>query len=147
MSQSLRILSWNTQMRSWAMEVGMPPTIPPVTTAEERAELISDGIFGAPLITTLCVCAKCSTRDSRDILRKRLRGRFPWIVTKCDFGFIGTELGAVPLIDLPLQGMSFVSGLIFDPLSILDYRPEDSGLMIFSKWPFATQGLITLPQT
>ncbi len=145
MSQSLRILTWNTQMRSWAMEVGMPPTIPPVTTAEKRAELISDGILASPFdYDIVCLC-EVFDEDSRDILRKRLRKRFPWIVTKCDFGFIGTELGAAPLIDLPLQGMSFVSGLIFNPLSVLDYRPEDSGLMIFSKWPFATQGLITLP--
>lgn len=144
MSQSLRILTWNTQMRSWMMEVGMPPTIPPVTTAEERAHLISDGILASEFdYDIVCLC-EVFDEDSRDILRTRLRKRFPWIVTKCDFGFIGTELGAAPLIDLPLQGLSFVSGLISDPLSSLDYRPEDSGLMIFSKWPFATQGLISL---
>lgn len=145
MSQSLRILTWNTQMRSWGMEVGSPPTIPPVTTAEERAELISDGILGSPFdYDIVCLC-EVFDEDSRDILRERLRSRFPWIVTKCDFGFIGTELGAAPLVDLPLQGMSFVSGLIFNPPSVLNYRPEDSGLMIFSKWPFATHGLVTLP--
>lgn len=145
MSGSLRLLSWNTQMRSWAMEVGLPPTIPPVTTAEERAELIASGILASPFdYDIVCLC-EVFDEDSRDILRSRLRGRFPWIITKCDFGFIGTELGSAPLIDLPLQGMSFVSDLIFNPLNILDYRPEDSGLMLFSRWPFATVGLASLP--
>jgi len=145
MSQSLRILSWNTQMRSWAMEVGMPPTIPPVTTAEERAELIADGILASSFDYDIVCLSEVFDEDSRDILRSRLRGRFPWIVTKCDFGFVGTELGAAPLVDLPLQGLSFVSGLVFNPLHILTYRPEDSGLMLFSRWPFATEGLISLP--
>lgn len=145
MSQSLRILSWNTQMRSWAMEVGMPPSLPPVTTAEERAELIADGILASAFdYDIVCLC-EVFDEDSRDILRNRLRGRFPWIVTKADFGYIGTELGAAPLVDLPLQGLSFVSGLVFNPLSILSYRPEDSGLMLFSRWPFATEGLLSLP--
>jgi endonuclease/exonuclease/phosphatase family metal-dependent hydrolase len=146
MSRSLRILSWNTQMRSWGMEMGFPPSIPPVTTAEERAELIADAILASPFDYDIVGLCEVFDEDSRDILRNRLRGRFPWIVTKCDFGFIGTELGSAPLIDLPLQGMTFVSGLIFTPWKILDYRPEDSGLMLFSKWPFATTGLVTLPQ-
>lgn len=41
--------------------------------------------------------------------------------------------------------MSFVSNPVFSPLSILDYRPEDSGLMLFSRWSFATEGLVNLP--
>lgn len=87
MSRSLRLLSWNTQMRSWAMEVGMPPTIPQVTTAEERAELIADGVVSNSFdYDIVCLC-KAFDEDSRDILRSRLRARFPWIVTKCDFGF------------------------------------------------------------
>jgi endonuclease/exonuclease/phosphatase family metal-dependent hydrolase len=142
---SLRILSWNTQLRSWGMEMGFPPTIPPVTTAEERAFFIADKILASPSDYDIVGLCEVFDEEARLILRHKLRHRFPWIITKSDFGFIGTELGTPSLIDLPLQGMSFISGLVFNPLSILDYRPEDSGLMLFSRWPFATRGLVSLP--
>ena len=41
MSDLLRILTFNTQLRSWGMEAGADEAIPPSTTAEERAELIA----------------------------------------------------------------------------------------------------------
>ena len=36
MSTSLRMLTYNTQLRSWAMQVGASPgyTLPPIDTAE-----------------------------------------------------------------------------------------------------------------
>jgi endonuclease/exonuclease/phosphatase family metal-dependent hydrolase len=143
---SVRVLSWNTQMRSWAMEVGLPPSLPPVYTAEERAQLIAHGILSSDFDYDVVALCEVFDEDSRDILRNKLRGRFPWIVTKGDFHYVGTELGAAPLIDLPLQGLSMLSQIALDPLKVLDYRLEDSGLMLFSKWPFASTGLLTLPQ-
>ena len=44
MTSSLRMLTYNTQLRSWAMQVGASPgyTLPPIDTAEERATIIAE---------------------------------------------------------------------------------------------------------
>ena len=47
-SDSMRILTYNTQMRSALMEMGFPPSIPPVYTAPLRAKLISKAILDSP---------------------------------------------------------------------------------------------------
>ena len=69
------------------MEMGFPPSIPPVTTAEERAELIADAILSSRFSYDIVGLCEVFDEDSRDILRNRLRGRFPWIVTKCRLWF------------------------------------------------------------
>ena len=45
MSNSMRILTYNTQMRSALMEMGFPPSIPPVYNAPLRAKLVSQAIL------------------------------------------------------------------------------------------------------
>lgn len=62
----LRVLSWNVQMRSWAMQVGASPgyTIPPIDTGEERARIIAKKLIASPWVTTSSVSARSSTRTA-----------------------------------------------------------------------------------
>ncbi|WP_426404922.1 hypothetical protein ACN9M0_35425 [Streptomyces sp. R-07] len=136
MSESLRILSYNTQLRSWAMEVGIPPSIPPVDTAAERAGFIADNILGSPFDYDVVGLCEVFDEDAREILRDRLRPRFPHVVTKCDWDYLQVEEAGARqtcgrYAQCALFGIPDVGGA---------WRLEDSGLMLFSRWPFAQLG-------
>jgi hypothetical protein len=137
MSESLRILTFNTQLRSWAMEVDglLHPTIPPVDTAEERAEMIGDAIVNSPFDYDIVGLCEVFDEDARKILRKKLSGRFPYQITKADYDHVRVDNGTGSTENLGLLGLWHLVGL---PSAITSgYRPEDSGLMLMSRWPFA----------
>jgi hypothetical protein len=135
---SLRLLTWNTQLRSWAMEVGASPgfTIPPVDTAEERAAMIGDAIAGSPFDYDIVALCEVFDEDARKILRKRMSPRFPFLITKADYDHLRVDNGTGSTQNLGLLGLWHLVGLPVETSS--SYRLEDSGLMLFSRWPFAT---------
>lgn len=138
MSASLRILTYNTQLRSWAMQVGASPgyTIPPIDTAEKRARLIADAICASPFDYDIVGLCEVFDEDAREILRDHMRTRFPYQVTKADYDHLTHESGGGPASDVPLLA---TWKLIGQPTAITSgYRLEDSGLMLFSRWPFVT---------
>jgi hypothetical protein len=137
MSSSLRILTFNTQLRSWAMEVGASPgyTIPPVDTAEERAGMIGDAIVNSPFDYDIAGLCEVFDEDARAILRDKLRPRFPFQITKADYDHVRVDNGTGSTENLGLLGLWHLVGL---PSPITSgYRLEDSGLMLMSRWPFA----------
>lgn len=136
---SLRILTYNTQLRSWAMQVGASPgyTIPPIDTAEERAKLIAQAILASPFDYDLVGLCEVFDEDARDILRDELRGRFPFMVTKCDWALVRHENGTGSEEDLAIVAAWRLVGMPAGGPASTNYRLEDSGLMLFSRWPFA----------
>ena len=78
----LRILTYNTQLRSWMMEVGWPPSLPPVDTAEERAAHIADNILASTAQYDIVCLNEVFDEDARAVLSKRLEGQYPYQVTK-----------------------------------------------------------------
>ena len=144
MSGSLRVLTFNTQLRSWAMEVGASPgfTIPPVDTAEERAEMIGDAIVNSPFDYDIVGLCEVFDEDARAILRSKLSGRFPYLITKADYDHVRVDTGTGSTVNLGLLGLWHLVGL---PVAMSSsYRLEDSGLMLFSRWPFATMSTAAL---
>lgn len=144
MSESLRILSFNTQLRSWAMEVGASRgfTIPPVDTAETRARMIGDAIVSSSFDYDIVGLCEVFDEDARAILRKKLRGRFPYQITKCDYDHVRVDNGTGSTRDYGLLGLWHLVGL---PGSITNsYRLEDSGLMLMSRWPIAMMSTAAL---
>ena len=133
---SLRILSYNTQLRSWAMEIGMPPTIPPKITAEDRAGFIADNILASDFDYDIVGLCEVFDEDAREILVSKLRGRFPHIVGKADYDYVDLHQPSGDLT-LGLMAQWHLLGIVEVESS---WRLEDSGLMLFSKWPFATLG-------
>jgi hypothetical protein len=138
MSGSIRILSYNTQLRSWAMQVGASPgyTIPPVDTSEERATLIADAIVNSPRDYDIVGLCEVFDEDAREILRDRMRGQFPFQLTKADSGYVRYQTPTEPDGYLALLAAYKLVGQPYDVDS--GYRLEDSGLMLFSRWPFDT---------
>jgi endonuclease/exonuclease/phosphatase family metal-dependent hydrolase len=138
---ALRILSYNTQLRSWAMEVGWPPSIPPTDTAEERAGFIADNILASTFDYDVVGLCEVFDEDAREILRDRLRSRFPHIVAKSDWDYVQVEESSPSLSTI---GLFWQWPLLGTPAVSSSWRLEDSGLMLFSKFPFAqvpTSGL------
>jgi Endonuclease/Exonuclease/phosphatase family len=141
MAAHLRILTYNTQLRSWMMEVGFPPSIPPVDTAEERAKIIAAKIISSPLDYDIVCLNEVFDEDAREILASDLRTKYPYQVAKADLLY--TKLVRPGLLH-DLQNAIFAA--TFGPLldvtsSILAMKWEDSGLLLASKWPFDTVGV------
>jgi endonuclease/exonuclease/phosphatase family metal-dependent hydrolase len=136
MSESLRILTYNTQLRSWAMQVGASPgyTIPPIDTAEERAKIIADQICASPFDYDIVGLAEVFDEDARDVLRDGMRARFPYMVTKADYDHVRHESNNPGTENVPLLASWRLVGQPGEIES--SYRLEDSGLMLFSRWPF-----------
>lgn len=141
MASPLRLLTYNTQLRSWMMEVGFPPSIPPVDTAEERAKIIAAKLLDTAMDYDIVCLNEVFDEDARDILSSELRAKYPYQVAKADLLY--TRLVRPGLMN-DLENALF--GLTFGPLldvtaSILAMKWEDSGLLLASKWPFDTVGV------
>ena len=97
MSDSTRILTYNVQCRSWGMEALADTSyIDPTTTAEERARAIADNILASPHDYDIVCLNEVFDEDARDIFVARLRGRFPYAVTKADYLNLGVMWGGLP---------------------------------------------------
>jgi hypothetical protein len=140
MSDSLRILTYNTQLRSWAMEVGADMSIPPSETAEDRAKLISQNILASSRDYDVVCLNEVFDEDARDILIAELLSRFPFAITKADVGGVEVAWPGKPVLPInPVSLMLSVTGisLIGSWLELGTPKLEDSGVMLFSRWPFA----------
>ena len=138
MASHLRLLTYNTQLRSWMMEVGMPPSIPPVDTAEERAKIIADKLLTSSMDYDIVCLNEVFDEDAREILSSELRTKYPYQVAKADLMY--TKLIRPGLLH-DLENTLF--DLTFGPLlditsSLIAMKWEDSGLLLASKWPFDT---------
>jgi hypothetical protein len=136
-SNSLRILTYNTQMRSALMEMGFPPSIPPVYTAPERAKLISRAIIQSPVEIDVVCLNEIFDEPARAILSAELESEFPFQVAKADT--YHTRIVSPGISD---DVMEKVWELTFGPLedlsALAQLKFEDSGLFLASRLPFAT---------
>ncbi len=144
MSDSLRILTYNVQCRSWAMEVGADMSIPPSETAEKRAETISENLLSSPRDYDVVCLNEVFDEDARAVFAGNLLGRWPFAVLKADFLDVEVAWPGKPVVGinplalaLNLSGASFFAGWA----TLGNPKLEDSGLMLFSRWPFALQPL------
>ena len=133
----MRILTYNTQMRSALMETGFPPSIPPVYTAPLRAGLIADAILNSPEEIDIVCLNEVFDEPARAILSARLESEFPYQVTKADTFYtrlVRPGFGG----DLPAKIWDLTFGPLADLGSIAELKLEDSGLFLASRYPFAT---------
>ena len=137
MSDSMRILSYNTQMRSALMEMGFPPSIPPVYTAPVRAKLVSQAILdSAEEIDVVCL-NEIFDEPSRGILSDELSGEFPFQVSKVDT--FHTRIVSPGIADDILEKVwELTFGPLTDLAGVARLKLEDSGLFLASRFPFAT---------
>ena len=138
MTSSLRMLTYNTQLRSWAMQVGASPgyTIPPIDTAEERAKILADKLQASSFDFDVVALCEVFDEDAREILSDELRTRFPYQVTKVDYDQVEVRRNGTDEV-VPLLA---TWSLVGQPHAISSsYRLEDGGLMLFSRFPFETR--------
>ena len=137
MSDSMRILSYNTQMRSALMEMGFPPSIPPVYTAPLRAKLISQAILDSPEEIDVVCLNEIFDEPSRGILSDELSGEFPFQVSKVDT--FHTRIVSPGIADDILEKVwELTFGPLTDLAGVARLKLEDSGLFLASRFPFAT---------
>ncbi len=137
MTSSLRMLTYNTQLRSWAMQVGASPglTLPPIDTAEERAKILADKLKASASDYDVVALCEVFDEDAREILADELKTRFPFQVTKVDYDHVRVRRNGVDEM-VPLLA---TWNLIGQPHTISsNYRLEDGGLMLLSRFPFET---------
>ncbi len=145
MSDSTRVLTYNVQCRSWGMEALADTSfIEPTTTAEKRAEAIADNILASVHDYDIVCLNEVFDEDARDIFIARLRGRYPYGVIKADYLHVGVMWPGLPPIPinpaaaaLTVTGIAFLAG--WADLGAPKF--EDSGVMIFSRWPFEARPL------
>ena len=145
MSDSTRILTYNVQCRSWGMEALADTSfIDPTTTAEDRARAIADNILASAHDYDIVCLNEVFDEDARDIFVASLRGRYPYAVTKADYLNLGVMWAGLPPLPinpaaaaLTVTGIAFLSG--WADLGAPKF--EDSGVMIFSRWPFEARPL------
>lgn len=139
----IRVLTFNTQLRSWMMELGgFPPSLPPVYTAPDRAAIIADNILASPHDYDILCLNEVFDEDARDVLSSRLEGKYPYQVTKADLMY--TRIVRPGLLN---DISNTVFDLAFEPLlnvaTLFALKLEDSGLFFASRWPF---DLLPVPQ-
>ena len=84
MGTSLRVLTYNVQMRSWAMEVGAQGSLTPYTSVEERAKTIAKRILGSPQQYDVVCLQEVFDEDGRAILADALGDAYPHRIEKSD---------------------------------------------------------------
>lgn len=145
MSDSTRVLTYNVQCRSWGMEALADTSyFDPTTTAEARARAIAKNILASAHDYDIVCLNEVFDEDARDIFVARLRGQYPFAVTKADYLNLGVMWGGLPPLSinpaaaaLTVTGIAFLAG--WADLGAPKF--EDSGVMIFSRWPFETRPL------
>lgn len=144
MSDSLRMLTYNVQCRSWAMEVGADQAIPPSETVVPRAKLISKNILNSRHDYDVVCLNEVFDEDGRDVFKSELLGRYPYAITKANFGNVEVAWPGKPHIPINTSALYWsLSGVgLAASLALLGTpKLEDSGLMLFSRWPFALRPL------
>jgi hypothetical protein len=93
MTTSLRVLTYNVQLRSWGMEVLAQKSLTPYTSVELRATIIADRILRSPQQYDVVCLQEVFDEDGREILTQLLGPSYPWSVTKADAGKLALGTG------------------------------------------------------
>ncbi len=140
MSSSLRILTMNTQLRSYGMEALAQGNPDPNTSTEERAVIISKRILQSPQDYDVICLNEVFDEDARPIFEDLLLPKYPNAVMKADLLKLDVRQNKPSPFDvLPLPPAPWSLGIGFDPVKIFELlagKLEDSGLMLFSRLPF-----------
>jgi hypothetical protein len=120
------------------MEAGAQGSLTPVTSVEKRAKDIADRVLAATEPWDVLCFNEVFDEDGREILEHRLQTAYPNYVLKADaddrgVGALLVAGGSALAIGGALWGIAL--GLL-GGASLLSSRWEDSGLMLFSKFPF-----------
>jgi endonuclease/exonuclease/phosphatase family metal-dependent hydrolase len=146
MSDSLRILTLNTQLRSYGMEALAQLNPFPNSSTEERAATISERILRSPEDYDVICLNEVFDEDARDVFQQRLLPKYGNAVLKADLVKLDVRQNMpFPFNHLPLPPGPWSAGLGFDLIDLFTLaagKLEDSGLMLFSRLPFA-QGSAT----
>jgi endonuclease/exonuclease/phosphatase family metal-dependent hydrolase len=139
-TRRLRVLTYNVQFRSWGMEAGAQGSLTPYTSVETRAKHICDRILAAREPWDVLCFNEVFDEDGRDELERRLRTTYPNYVLKADAddraaGVLEVVGGLAIRIGGAIWGLAL--GLL-GGVTLLGSRWEDSGLMLFSKFPFTS---------
>jgi endonuclease/exonuclease/phosphatase family metal-dependent hydrolase len=143
MNDSVRVLTYNVQMRSWGMEAGAQGSLTPSTSVEKRAEAIAARILASPQQYDVLCFQEVFDEDGREALFDALQKAYPHCIKKCDTDGIAvvTEIAlGVAAFSATIPGgaaLAIVAGVV-GGLGLLfgSNKFEDSGLMLFSKLPF-----------
>lgn len=139
MASSIRFLTWNVQLRSFGMEALDRMTLEVEYAAQTMArakEIVQRLRSRVEDYDVICL-NEVFDEDARATLRDGLIDLYPYCVAKADAaaGIAPTAaalLMGVGTIDYLADG-NLAAGL---PLPLVVSRPEDSGLMLFSRLPF-----------
>lgn len=148
MTSSLRVLTYNVQMRSWAMEVGAQGSLTPFTSVEERAKTIAKRVLDSPQQYDVLCLQEVFDEDGREVLVDALRDAYPHRIEESDadgMAVVSEAAFGVAAISATIPGgaaLAIVAGVI-GAIAAAFSTFEDSGLMLFSKLPFDT---IPVPQ-
>lgn len=139
----IRVLTFNTQLRSWMMELGgFPPSLPPVYTAPDRAKLIARNILASAHDYDIVCLNEVFDEDARDILSSELESTYPYQVVKADLMYTRiVRPGLLNDIENSVFDLAFEP--LLDVLTLFTLKFEDSGLFLASRWPFE---LLAVPQ-
>jgi Endonuclease/Exonuclease/phosphatase family len=136
----VRVLTYNVQCRSWAMEALAQGSPFPEMSTEERAREISRRILDSYRTWDIVCLNEVFDDDARDVFILELGGRYPHQVQKCDVDYLGVQLGigTATAVFLAIPGIGWLAGLgiAIAGAALLETKFEDSGLMIFSRFPF-----------
>ncbi len=140
--QSLRILTWNVQMRSFLMESLDRATLEVEYSAqtEARSHEIAARINNIPYDYDVICLNEVFDEDARDILVDALKAKYPFFVQKADAGVAFMVAGLTNIAHVSVGNL--VGGI---PLPGIMSRPEDSGLMLFSRYEFDTDEVALVP--
>ena len=147
---NLRVLSYNTQLRSWGMEFLAQKGLP-THDANKRANSLAQRILNSTHDYDVLCLNEVFDEDARDVLRNTLLGKYPYAVVKADmdtpasYAALTAAAGGLTVaaagvaLELPGStiGLLLAAGLAAP--ATLTAKFEDSGLMIFSKFPFVMQ--------
>lgn len=137
MSSSLRLLTYNTKLRSVLMEVGVPPSIPPEYDAPLRAHILADRLRNHPTEIDVVCLNEVFDEPSRAVLSHELRADFPYQVTKADAFHVTIDSpGLTDDVQERIWELTF--GRFADVAALAMLKAEDSGLFLASRVPFAT---------
>ena len=135
----LQIMTWNVLFMEMNIYVPSPGGIPiefewrkaPTSFAgldyEERAVKVAEGIKAAA--PDVVVLNEVYSDEARDILVEQLEADYPH--------FVSYLHGDPPAEEEYLTGLDLLQELLPPPASVYAAEPLDSGLMLFSKVPFA----------
>src|SRR5437763_13292058 len=77
MGNCIRFLTYNTQLRSWGMEVLAQQNLFPVTSAEERAATIAERILSSREDYDVICLNEVFDEDARAVLGSKLIDKYP----------------------------------------------------------------------